>query len=190
MLDAQMAERGSAALHAELMKVDLVTATRLAPGDTQRIQRALEVWHSTGKPLSSFHKRASDAERQPVHDAVLVSLEPTERIWLHQRIAQRFAQMMQAGFVDEVMRLRQRPDLNAGLPSIRCVGYRQVWEALDAGQDLNDPAVLKDVMDKGIAATRQLAKRQITWLRGMPQRIVVPCEQPDAIARVRQALLG
>jgi tRNA dimethylallyltransferase len=190
MLDARMAEQGSAALHAELAHVDPVTAARLAPGDTQRIQRALEVWHSTGKPLSSFHKRAGDAERQPVHDAVLVSLEPTERIWLHQRIAQRFEQMMRAGFVDEVMRLRQRPDLNVGLPSIRCVGYRQVWEALDAGQDLSDPAVLRDVMDKGIAATRQLAKRQITWLRSMPQRIAVPCEQPDAISRVRQALLG
>ena len=190
MLDAQMAERGSAALHADLAKVDPATAARLAPGDTQRIQRALEVWHSTGQPLSSFHKRADDLARAPVHDAVLVSLEPTERIWLHQRIAQRFELMMQAGFIDEVMRLRARADLNAGLPSIRCVGYRQVWEALDAGVDLSQPAALKEVMDKGIAATRQLAKRQITWLRSMPQRIVVPCEQPDAIERVRQALMS
>jgi tRNA dimethylallyltransferase len=190
MLDAQMAERGSVSMHTELGKVDPITAARLAPGDTQRIQRALEVWHATGQPLSSFHKRANDMTRQDAHDAILVSMEPSERIWLHQRIAQRFEQMMQGGFIDEVMRLRQRPDLNVGLPSIRCVGYRQVWEALDAGLDLSQPPVLKEVMDKGIAATRQLAKRQVTWLRSMPQRIVVPCEQPDAIERVRQALLG
>ncbi|HEX5355928.1 MAG TPA: tRNA (adenosine(37)-N6)-dimethylallyltransferase MiaA [Aquabacterium sp.] len=186
MLDAQMAERGTPAMHAELAKVDPLTAARLAPGDTQRIQRALEVWHSTGQPLSSFHQRASKQDA-PQHDAILVSLEPTERAWLHQRVAQRFELMMQAGFIDEVKRLRQRPDLHVGLPAIRCVGYRQVWEALDAGQDLSNPVVLKDVMDKGIAATRQLAKRQITWLRSMPQRVVVHCDQPDALSGVRQA---
>lgn len=192
LLDAQMAERGSAALHADLVKVDPITAQRLAPGDTQRIQRALEVWHSTGKPLSSFHKRASDKDG-PSHDAILVSLEPIERAWLHERIALRFALMMQAGFIDEVRRLRQRPDLHVGLPSIRCVGYRQVWEALDAGLDLNQPHVLKEVMDKGIAATRQLAKRQVTWLRSMPQRIVVPADRPsalDALDAVRQAFIA
>ncbi len=190
MLDAQMAERGSPALHADLAQVDPITAARLAPGDTQRIQRALEVWHSTGQPLSSFHKRAEQADAQPAHHAILVSLEPTDRAWLHQRIAQRFELMMQAGFIDEVMRLRQRPDLHVGLPSIRCVGYRQVWEALDAGLDLSQAAVLKDVMDKGIAATRQLAKRQVTWLRSMPLRIVVPADQPGALDAVRRAFLN
>ena len=185
-LDAQMAVRGSAALHAELALVDPITAARLAPGDTQRIQRALEVWHSSGRPLSAFHTRGS--EQTPVHDAILVSLEPNDRAWLHQRIALRFEQMMAAGFIDEVKRLRQRPDLHVGLPSIRCVGYRQVWEALDAGLDLDRPAVLRDVMDKGIAATRQLAKRQITWLRSMPQRHVVPCDVGDPLPAIRQAL--
>ena len=114
-------------------------------------------------------------------------LSSARSAWLHQRVAQRFELMMQAGFIDEVKRLRQRPDLHVGLPSIRCVGYRQVWEALDAGLDLSHPAVLKDVMDKGIAATRQLAKRQITWLRSMPQRIVVDCDQPDALTGVQRA---
>lgn len=189
LLDAQMAERGSAALHADLVKVDPITAQRLAPGDTQRIQRALEVWHSTGQPLSSFHKRAADQDG-PSHDAILVSLEPIERAWLHERIALRFELMMQAGLIDEVMRLRQRPDLHVGLPSIRCVGYRQVWEALDAGLDLSQPQVLKAVMDKGIAATRQLAKRQVTWLRSMPQRIVVPADRPSALDAVRQAFIA
>jgi tRNA dimethylallyltransferase len=186
MLDAQMAARGSAALHADLAEVDPITAARLAPGDTQRIQRALEVWHSTGRPLSAFHTRSG--EQPPAHDAILVSLEPTDRTWLHQRIALRFEQMMAAGFIDEVKRLRQRPDLHAGLPSIRCVGYRQVWEALDAGLDLDQPAVLREVMDKGIAATRQLAKRQITWLRSMPQRHVVPCDAGDPLPAIRQHL--
>jgi tRNA dimethylallyltransferase len=189
MLDARMAKLGSPALHAELALVDPVTAARLAPGDTQRIQRALEVWHATGQPLSSFHRKAQqgDAARMP---AVLVSLEPTERAWLHERVAQRFELMMQAGFIDEVKRLRERPDLHVGLPSIRCVGYRQVWEALDAGQDLSAPRVLAEVIDKGIAATRQLAKRQVTWLRSMPQRIVVPCDQPSALSKVRAAFMS
>ncbi|TAK96418.1 MAG: tRNA (adenosine(37)-N6)-dimethylallyltransferase MiaA [Aquabacterium sp.] len=186
MLDAQIAERGTPAMHAELAKVDPITAARLAPADTQRIQRALEVWHSTGQPLSSFHQRANKKD-EPQHEAILVSLEPTDRAWLHQRVAQRFELMMQAGFIDEIMRLRERPDLHVGLPSIRCVGYRQVWEALDAGLDLHQPTVLKEVMDKGIAATRQLAKRQITWLRSMPQRVVVPCDQADALIGVRRA---
>ena len=188
MIDAQMAQRGSAALHADLAQVDPVTAARLAPGDTQRIQRALEVWHSTGRPLSSFHRQPGEAPRTPAHDAVLVSLEPSDRAWLHQRIAQRFELMMRAGFVDEVQRLRARGDLHVGLPSIRCVGYRQVWEALDAGLDLSMPAHLREVMDKGIAATRQLAKRQITWLRSMPQRHVVHCDHTDTLDRVRDAL--
>ena len=188
VLDAQMTARGSAALHADLAQVDPVTAARLARGDTQRIQRALEVWHSTGKPLSAFHTRSGD--KTPAHEAILVSLEPSDRAWLHKRIALRFEQMMTAGFIDEVIGLRRRPDLHAGLPSIRCVGYRQVWEALDADLDLSHPAVRREVMDKGIAATRQLAKRQITWLRSMPLRRVVACDVDDPLAAVRQHLLG
>ncbi|MDE2400727.1 MAG: tRNA (adenosine(37)-N6)-dimethylallyltransferase MiaA [Burkholderiales bacterium] len=188
-LDAQAKEQGWAVLHAELAQVDPVTATRLPPGDTQRIQRALEVWHSTGRPLSSFHQRAASNRDHPPLDAVLVSLEPTERTWLHRRIALRFEQMMQAGLIDEVRALRQRGDLHPDLPSMRCVGYRQVWEALDEGLDLNQPRQLAALTEQGIAATRQLAKRQLTWLRSMPWRSVVACDATDAMAQAHALLL-
>jgi tRNA dimethylallyltransferase len=184
MLDAKAQAQGWPALHAELAQVDPITAARLPPGDTQRIQRALEVWHSTGRPLSSFHQRVAPTDGQAPGNALLVSLEPTERAWLHHRIALRFEQMMQAGFVDEVHALRRRGDLHPNLPSMRCVGYRQVWEALDAGLDLNDPKPLAAVTERGIAATRQLAKRQITWLRGMPWRHTVACDETDASEQV------
>lgn len=187
-LDARMKALGSVALHAELQQVDPVTAARLAPGDTQRIQRALEVFHGTGQPLSHFHRKQSGGpSRWP---ATLVSLEPTDRAWLHRRVALRFEQMMAAGFVDEVRRLRARGDLDADLPSIRCVGYRQVWEALDAGLDLGDPRVLAEVTERGIAATRQLAKRQVTWLRGMPSRHVLACDDGRDAQALAEAACG
>ncbi|HEV7912484.1 MAG TPA: tRNA (adenosine(37)-N6)-dimethylallyltransferase MiaA [Albitalea sp.] len=175
-LDAEAQRRGSAAMHAWLAEVDPVTAARLPPGDTQRIQRALEVFRVSGRPLSSFHRD------KPAREALsLISLEPADRAWLHQRIALRFDTMLAAGFVDEVRRLRERGDLHAGLPSMRCVGYRQVWDALDSG-------TLDGVRDKGIAATRQLAKRQLTWLRGM-QREVIAADAPQATQQaVQQAL--
>ncbi len=187
-LDAQAKAQGWAALHAELAQVDPITAARLPPGDTQRIQRALEVWHSTGRPLSSFHQRAPKSDQAPAN-TLLVSLEPLERTWLHQRIERRFESMMRAGFIDEVRALRQRGDLHLDLPSMRCVGYRQVWEALDQGLDLDDPQQLAAVTELGVIATRQLAKRQITWLRSMPWRQVVACDAPDAVTQV-QSLLG
>jgi tRNA dimethylallyltransferase len=168
-------------MHAELAAVDPVTAARLAPGDSQRIQRALEVWHATGRPLSAFHA-PQDRPGGPVEASTLVSLEPQDRAWLHERIAQRFDAMLAAGFVDEVRRLRARGDLHADLPSMRCVGYRQVWETLDGTEPV------KSLRDRGIAATRQLAKRQITWLRGMPQRRVIACDAPDALAQVLAAV--
>ena len=173
-LDAEAAERGWLALHAELARIDPVTAARLPPGDAQRIQRALEVFRLTGRPISSFHRERDTAQHTT---PALLSLEPAARSWLHERIAQRFAQMLAAGFVDEVRHLRARGDLHPGLPSMRCVGYRQAWEALDTG----DLAALRA---RGIAATRQLAKRQITWLRGMRQREAIPCDEPAAIERV------
>jgi tRNA dimethylallyltransferase len=169
--------------------VDPVTAERLAPGDSQRIQRALEVWKISGKPLSSFHT-AKDASA-PRFDATLFSLEPTDRAWLHQRIAQRFEQMLEHGLVDEVRTLRARPDLHLDLPSMRCVGYRQVWEELDWQERRDKPALnMHLVREKGIAATRQLAKRQITWLRSMPQRHPIDCQAPDAIVQLVQAAWG
>jgi tRNA dimethylallyltransferase len=172
-LDAEAAERGWPAMHAELARVDPATAARLPPGDSQRIQRALEVWRATGRPLSSFHRARGPADFSATP---LVSLEPASRGWLHERIAQRFEAMLDAGFVDEVRALRSRGDLHLGLPSMRCVGYRQAWEALDAGD-------LGPLRERGIAATRQLAKRQITWLRSMPQRHVVEADASDALQR-------
>jgi tRNA dimethylallyltransferase len=173
-LDAQAAVDGWPALHAELARIDPVTAQRLAPGDSQRIQRALEVYRLSGRPLSSFH---SDRAQTPRTAAPLISLEPTDRGWLHARIGQRFDAMLAAGLVDEVRRLRARGDLHADLPAMRCVGYRQAWQALDRGD-------LSELAATGSAATRQLAKRQLTWLRSMPQRHRVACDAPDATGRV------
>jgi tRNA dimethylallyltransferase len=168
----QLEREGLHALYRELQRVDPVTAARLKPADQQRIQRALEVYRVSGQPLSSFH-----SEKKVIDTPPLISLEPTDRAWLHERIAQRFHDMLDHGLVDEVQALRQRGDLHAELPSMRCVGYRQTWEALDADD-------LYDLPERGIAATRQLAKRQITWLRGMPQRQVVACEAADAAQQV------
>ncbi|HSN32497.1 MAG TPA: tRNA (adenosine(37)-N6)-dimethylallyltransferase MiaA, partial [Ideonella sp.] len=116
----------------------------------------------------------------------LISLEPRERGWLHARIAARLRDMLARGFVDEVRALRARGDLHPGLPSMRCVGYRQAWEALDAGT----PAALAALPERIAAATRQLARRQLTWLRSMPQRTVVEADAPDAVARTVAAALA
>ena len=180
-LDAEAAERGWPALHAELARVDPASAARLSVNDAQRIQRALEVFRLTGQPLSSFHSGRNDPRPDSrKHDPTtpLVSLEPRERAWLHERIAQRFAAMLEHGLLDEVRRLRARGDLGAALPSMRCVGYRQAWEMLDG---LFPPG---ELAGRGIAATRQLAKRQLTWLRAMPHRQVVACDDADAITQV------
>ena len=184
---------GWAAMHAQLATVDAITAARLAPLDSQRIARALEVFRVSGQPLSSFQKRiapeniATHAEK--TWASALISLEPVERSWLHERIALRFDTMLAGGFLDEVRRLRARGDLHPDLPSMRCVGYRQAWEHLDAreARGLDGTAPLADISalrDQGVFATRQLAKRQITWLRGLPQRRVVACDDPTAPQQV------
>jgi tRNA dimethylallyltransferase len=190
-LEARARANGWPALHAELAAVDPVTSARLAPNDSQRIQRALEVWTLTGRPLSAFHgqqrKTEVDAEIaiNPIAQhadftraGALISLETENRAWLHERIAKRFDAMLAGGLVAEVQALRQRGDLHADLPSMRCVGYRQTWEVLDG------TAPLANLRERGLAATRQLAKRQITWLRSMPQREVVPCDAPDVLDQV------
>jgi tRNA dimethylallyltransferase len=187
-LDAQARDQGWPALHEALARVDPVTAARLAPNDSQRVQRALEVWHLTGQPLSSFHSRGT-AQAKPAADHLLLSLEPSRRDWLHHRIGQRFEQMLADGLVDEVQALRARGDLHADLPSMRCVGYRQVWDALDAG--LAASALLAAVSEQGKAATRQLAKRQLTWLRSLDcERISAdePGVTEQALARVLRSL--
>jgi len=170
-IDERAAISGWPALHAELASVDPPTAARLAPNDSQRIQRALEVHRLTGRPLSAWHS-APDGRTPP-----LISLEPRERAWLHARIGERFAAMLAAGFVAEVSALRARGDLHPALPSMRAVGYRQAWAALDASD-------LASLAPSATAATRQLAKRQLTWLRAMPWRQVVACDDADAIDRV------
>ncbi|MDO5288632.1 MAG: tRNA (adenosine(37)-N6)-dimethylallyltransferase MiaA [Pseudomonadota bacterium] len=183
-LEARAAREGWPALHAELARIDPVTAARLAPADSQRIQRALEVWQLTGQPLSALQQSKKIAQNPFQSSAnTLFSLEPVDRAWLHARIAQRFDAMLADGLVDEVAALRARGDLSPDLPSMRSVGYRQVWETLDG---LHPQASLRE---RGVAATRQLAKRQLTWLRSMPQRQVLPVDDktcPRALARQLQ----
>ncbi|MCK9688527.1 tRNA (adenosine(37)-N6)-dimethylallyltransferase MiaA [Scleromatobacter humisilvae] len=177
-IDAEAAQLGWPAMHARLAEVDPATAARLKPNDSQRIQRALEVWRASGTPLSTLHLRARRAA--PPADGALIALEPASRAWLHARIAQRFDAMLASGFLDEVRRLRADPGLHLDLPSTRCVGYRQAWEALDRA----DPPDLVDIRERGVAATRQLAKRQITWLRSMAHRRVVEADAAEVEARL------
>jgi len=170
-LDAQAAQIGWPALHAQLATLDPDSAARLQPNDTQRIQRALEIIELTGQPMSQLLAKTPKAELP--FDLLPLALEPSDRSVLHERIARRFDAMLgpggTGGLIAEVDTLRARGDLHLGLPAMRCVGYRQVWEYLDG---LYDETVLRA---KSIAATRQLAKRQLTWLRAMPQRVVIDC---------------
>lgn len=182
-LDADAAREGWPAMHARLAAVDPATAARLAPNDSQRIQRALEVFTLTGRAMSALlavPARQDDAAA--TWRFVPVALEPSERSVLHARIEKRFDAMLADGFVDEVVKLRGRGDLSPEMPSMRCVGYRQVWEYLDGAVDYST------MRDKGVFATRQLCKRQLTWLRGMTERVVVDCCDPHATARVLEAI--
>jgi tRNA dimethylallyltransferase len=209
-LEARAAEIGWPAMRDELARLDPVTAARLTPNDSQRIQRALEVCIISGQPMSALLRRATgrransgvadasdadadaDAAASTNHAAgvtaaaddayryITISLEPTDRAALHERIARRFDIMLEQGLVDEVRALRARGDLHTGLPSVRCVGYRQLWAYLDGEIDL------ATARDQGIAATRQLAKRQLTWLRAQPERTVVDCLSHDAVEQVER----
>lgn len=158
-IDARAARHGWPALHADLARVDPATAARLAPGDAQRIQRALEVWELTGKPISALQTAGRPALPFALKAHALV---PEDRAALHQRIAERFDRMLAGGLADELKSLRSRFTLHAGLPSMRCVGYRQAWQFLEG------EISAKELRETGIAATRQLAKRQLTWLRSLP----------------------
>ena len=170
-LDAEALIKGWPALHQELQALDPDTAQRLAPNDSQRIQRALEIYRVSGKTMSSWLK---DKPPKPLHQRnyYTISLEPTERQLLSPRISQRYQQMIEQGLVAEVERLHSRPDLHTGLPSIRSVGYRQIWDYLEGEIDL------ETAIERAISATRQLAKRQMTWLRSMPERQRVDCMDP------------
>ncbi len=172
-LDEQARQEGWPAVHARLAQVDPETAARLAPNDSQRIQRALEIYLSSGRPMSAWLK-----DQRPVQDLglryITLSLEPSDRLKLHERIAQRYRSMLDQGLVDEVRALYERGDLHTGLPSVRCVGYRQIWDYLDGTVSLHQ------AIEQAIAATRQLAKRQLTWLRSEPDRRQVDCLAADA----------
>ncbi len=174
-IEEEAARIGWPAMHAKLATRDPVTAERLKPNDAQRINRALEIIELTGKPMSELLGLREKPELP--FELVSFALEPSDRAVLHQRIAQRFDQMLgtrdDAGLVAEVARLRARGDLSPALPSMRCVGYRQTWDYLDGTIDR------KELRELGIIATRQLAKRQITWLRAMPERIVIDCLGTD-----------
>jgi tRNA dimethylallyltransferase len=176
-LDEEAARDGWPALHARLAVLDPITAERLKPNDAQRINRALEIIELTGQPMSSLLSGRSKLELP--FELVSFGLEPSDRAVLHQRIATRFDQMLgtrdDTGLVAEVDYLRRRGDLHPNLPSMRCVGYRQAWDYLDA--TIDRPAL----RELSIIATRQLAKRQLTWLRSMPERIVIDCLAPDAL---------
>jgi tRNA dimethylallyltransferase len=185
-LDAEAARIGWPGMHAKLRERDPVTAERLAPNDAQRINRALEIIELTGKPMSAL--LALRAKPKLPFNLVSFALEPSDRAVLHKRIALRFDQMLgesdDEGIVAEVTRLRARGDLHPNLPSMRCVGYRQSWDYLDGKIDRTG------LRETGIIATRQLAKRQLTWLRAMPDRIVIDCLGRDPTGALLTHLQG
>ena len=177
-IDERAQRLGWPAIHTELEKLDPVTAARLAPNDSQRIQRALEICLLSGRPASALY-----AEQQqhaaPAYRFLSLALLPSDRAWLHERIALRFKLMLQQGFIEEVEALRAKYNLHADLPSMRCVGYRQAWEVLE------NTLAAKELEERGIYATRQLAKRQITWLNN-----TIGCEAFDCLQNNNADLIG
>ena len=171
-LELEAARHGWPRLHARLAELDPVSAARLQPTDAQRIQRALEVRQLTGKPLSSLQKRSGEALELPVR-LTGIALVPSDRAVLHQRIATRFEAMLAAGLVEELKELKKTYHLRADMAAMRCVGYRQAWEYLAGDHDR------ASMRDKGVFATRQLAKRQMTWLRAMPELQLFDALAPD-----------
>ncbi len=179
-LDAQARQIGWPAMHAELAKLDAPTAARLKPNDAQRIQRALEICILSGEPMSA---QLGKAGAQPLpFNIIKIALVPGDRKILHQRIALRFDAMLNAGLIDEVKNLRGQFDLKPEMPSMRCVGYRQAWQYLDGEIDR------ETLRDTGIAATRQLAKRQLTWLRSMENLVEFDCLDAALAQKVRAYL--
>jgi tRNA dimethylallyltransferase len=179
-MEARAKERGWPALHAELAKVDPETAERLKPMDSQRIQRALEIHAITGEPMSALIGR-QQAEALP-YRVLPIALMPSDRAVLHQRIAKRFDAMLAQSLITEVEWLRAHYPLTAGMPSMRCVGYRQVWDYLEGTLSRDE------LRDRGIFATRQLAKRQMTWLRSMGDGAVTDCLDFGLVTRVEDSV--
>ena len=179
-IDAMAAKAGWAGVHRELERIDPLTAARLDRNDAQRIQRAMEIFYLTGKPMSQLIA-APNADTLP-YRMLAIALVPGDRSVLHQRIAKRFEHMLELGLIDEVRELRKAYQLNPALPSMRCVGYRQTWRFLDGEFDL------PTLRETAVAATRQLAKRQLTWLRATSGVIQFDCLATDLQARVEDWL--
>jgi tRNA dimethylallyltransferase len=180
-LDDEAAADGWPAMHGQLAEVDPEAAHRISPNDGQRIQRALEVWRATGKPLSAWHREQANGTH--ASSFVMLGLLPTDRAALHGRIADRLERMFAAGLVDEVRRLRSRPGLRRESPAMRAVGYRQVWAHLEGERTLEETAAA------ACAATRQLAKRQLTWLRSQTLAASVDPLERNAFAAI-QSIIG
>jgi tRNA dimethylallyltransferase len=180
-LDAVIAEHGIAYLHQQLAVVDAETAARLSPNDTQRIQRAMEIYRLTGTSMSAFFKLQTENAALP-YQITSIALTPADRSVLHKRIAMRFEQMLEMGLLDELRSLRNKYELTPELPSMRCVGYRQAWQ-------YQEGEISKaEFVETGIIATRQLAKRQLTWLRSMPENVEINCLSPDLLQQVCMVL--
>ncbi len=181
-LDLEIRELGLAAMHQRLEGIDPASAGRIKATDSQRIQRALEVYELAGKPLSQLQQEETVGYAGDVEKIILAA---SDRKLLHQRIHTRFLQMLEQGFIEEVERLRLRDDLDLTLPSMRCVGYRQLWQYLDG------ELTREEMIDKAVAATRQLAKRQITWLRKQTSGTTYDClnYRKDAIFRQVEAAI-
>ncbi|WP_250460700.1 tRNA (adenosine(37)-N6)-dimethylallyltransferase MiaA [Microbulbifer litoralis] len=183
-LEARAEREGWPALHAELAQVDPQLASELHPNHSVRIERGLEVYRLTGRPLSELRREQSRDSVLEHYDVRQLALLPRDRSLLHERIALRFRQMLERGFVDEVKALRARGDLHPDLPAIRAVGYRQVWQYLDGELDYGQ------MLEAGIAATRQLAKRQLTWLRRWQELAGIYAQDVDGRVRKNDEILA
>lgn len=179
IIETKAAEIGWPAMHEELAKVDPVTAARLNPNDSQRISRALEVFYQTGVPISVYQQQK---KTHTSHEFLTLGLMPADRAMLHARIRERFIKMIEAGFLDEVRTLMARADFSRTTPSMRAVGYRQAIDYLTGDIDYDR------FVEAGVAATRQLAKRQITWMRSMPELIAMDPFTEDVFAKSSRAI--
>ncbi len=175
-LQEQARKYGNKFMHSQLEKIDPVSAARIHPNDPQRVQRALEVYEISRRPLTDFFKEA-EAQKIPYHNIKFI-ISPKDRSVLHQKIAERFIKMLELGLIEEVQRLYKRNDLNVTMPSIRAVGYRQVWSYLEKEYDYDT------MIEKAIIATRQLAKRQFTWLRKVENATSFNSENVDLFENV------
>lgn len=178
-LDAEIAQHGIEHLHSQLAQVDAETAARLHPTDTQRIQRAMEIYRISGQPMSALIAQQQSAELP--YRILPIALVPSDRAKLHARISTRFQAMLDQGLITELRALRKKYPLHLDMTSMRCVGYRQAWQFMEG--EINKDQLL----DTGLAATRQLAKRQLTWLRSMPDNIELDCLAPDLSQQVLNA---